>query len=176
MTQSTKITCVVPLEHYSSFEKLKRVIAWIIRYANDSRLQKFERQTTCYLTLSELTSAERYLFSIVQMDHFSAEVNLIKKSKPLPKGNRLLPFSPFIDESGILRVGGRQRHAKIPYSKIHPVILHGKHPVTKLLIRSEHRRLLHAGPTLLISSLSRRYHIIQIRQVVRFTTHQCVIC
>jgi len=35
-----------------------------------------------------------------------------------------------------------------------PVIPHGKHPVTKLIIRAEHHHLLHAGPTLLTSSLN----------------------
>ena len=39
-----------------------------------------------------------------------------------------------------------------PYSSQHPLILHGKHPLTHLLIRSEHAHLLHAGPKLLAAS------------------------
>ena len=31
---------------------------------------------------------------------------------------------------------------------MHPAILHGKHPLTRLMIHDEHLRLLHAGPTL----------------------------
>ena len=56
------------------------------------------------------------------------------------------------------------------------MILHGSHPVTKLLIGTEHRRLLHAGPTLLAASLSRRLHIVGSRRVVRALTRGCVVC
>lgn len=38
-----------------------------------------------------------------------------------------------------------------PYSQMHPIILHGKHPLTKLIVGSEHLRLLHTGPTLVFS-------------------------
>ena len=59
------------------------------------------------------------------------------------------------------------------FSLIHPVILPGKHPITSLLISSEHRRLMHAGPTLL-AALNRRYYITSCRNIVRSITHGCV--
>ena len=59
---------------------------------------------------------------------------------------------------------------------MHPVILSGKHPLTKLIIQAEHLRLLHAGSTLLTSSLNHRYHIFGGRRVVRSITRSCVIC
>jgi hypothetical protein len=52
-------------------------------------------------------------------------------------------------------MGGRQEHSNVSYSKPHPIVLHGKHPIVNLLICSEwpeHRRLLHGGPTLVITS------------------------
>ena len=45
-----------------------------------------------------------------------------------------------------------------------------------VLLRSEHIRLLHAGATLVQSSLSRRYHIVGGRKVIRCVIRQCVIC
>ena len=56
------------------------------------------------------------------------------------------------------------------------MILHGKHTITKLLIRYEHIRLLHCGPTLLSASLNRRVHILGERKVVRSITRACVTC
>jgi hypothetical protein len=56
------------------------------------------------------------------------------------------------------------------------MILHGNHPLTKLIIHSEHLRLLHAGPTLVLSSLSRRFHIIGMKKTVRAVIRQCTIC
>lgn len=62
------------------------------------------------------------------------------------------------------------------YSLIHPVILSGKHRITSLLISSEHRRLLHAGPTLLTASLNRRYYITSGRKIIHSITRSCIIC
>ena len=59
---------------------------------------------------------------------------------------------------------------------LHPLILYGKHPLTKSIIQSEHTRLLHAGPTYLHSSLSRQYHIIGSRNAIRSVTRGCVTC
>lgn len=56
---------------------------------------------------------------------------------------------------------------------MHPIILH---PITKPIILSEHLQLLHAGPTLLISSLNHHFHIICLRKTARSITRQCVTC
>ena len=87
-----------------------------------------------------------------------------------------MPLHPFCDEQGLLRVGGREQHSMKSYSRRHPIVLHGKHPLTKLLISSEHVRLLHSGPTLLSASLSRYVHIISGRNAVRSVTRKCVKC
>ena len=55
------------------------------------------------------------------------------------------------------------------------MILHAKHPIARLLIRSEHKHLLHGGPILMMSSLCRRYHILRVRQTVRAITHECTV-
>ena len=81
-----------------------------------------------------------------------------------------------IQEAGVLRVCGRIQNAQFCYSVRHPAVLHGKHQVTKLIIYSEHLRLLHAGPTLVAASLSRRYHIIGSRKAVYSVTCGCITC
>ena len=48
----------------------------------------------------------------------------------------------FVDSSGLLHVGSRQRNSNSTYESRHPV--NGKHPLTRL-----HLRLLNVGPTLL---------------------------
>ena len=88
-----------------------------------------------------------------------------------------IPLRPFLDQSNaLLRVGGRVSHSDLSYSKKHPFILHGAHPLTRLIIRGEHVRLMHAGPTLLMSSLSRQFHVIGLRKAVRAVTRQCITC
>ena len=46
----------------------------------------------------------------------------------------------------------------------------------KLLVAAEHLRLLHAGPTLVSASLSRRFSILGGRRIIRAITSSCVTC
>lgn len=175
-TAATDSTSPVNVDRFSSFERLQRTISWLFRFARNCRLQQPERNLLPYVTVSELQQAERYLCKMIQRDCFSADIKNLELKRPLLKGNCLLPLSPFVDTDGILRVGGRQRYSNASYSKIHPVVLHSKHVITKLMIRSEHKRLLHGGPTMMMASLSRRYYIIRIRQATRSVTRQCTTC
>ena len=104
------------------------------------------------------------------------EIESIKTKTPLDKSSPLLTLRPLIDSADLLRVGGRQELAQMSYSKKHPIILHHKHYLTHLIIHSEHVRLLHAGPTLLMATLNNRYHILGCRKTVRSITRGCVIC
>ncbi len=100
----------------------------------------------------------------------------MKANHNLERSSSLKSLDPILDSSGLLRIGGRQEALEKPYDKIHPIILIGKHPITKLIIWAEHLRLMHAGPTLVHASLSRRIHIIGGRRSIRDITRQCVIC
>ena len=89
------------------------------------------------------------------------------------KSSCLLSLCPILDNHGILHMGGRLEYAKLHYSAHHPAILSGKHKITKLIIYAEHICLLHAGPTLVNSSLGRCYGA---RKSVHSVTHNCIIC
>ena len=67
-------------------------------------------------------------------------------------------------------------HSKGDYDTIHPVIMHGKDPLTKLIIRSEHLRILHGGITAVTAIISLRFHIIGGRKIIRDIIRQCVKC
>ena len=99
----------------------------------------------------------------------------MKKGLKLKRTSRILALNPFIDEFGILRVGGRQENATISFDNRHPIILTSGHPLVKLLIRSEHLRLLHAGHLLTSASLSRQYHIVAGHNAIRLITRNCVV-
>ena len=66
----------------------------------------------------------------------------------------------------MLRVGGRLSQSQKDYQARHPVILHGKHHLASLIIRSEHERLCHAGPKLTLGSLQDLHHIVGARQCI----------
>lgn len=62
------------------------------------------------------------------------------------------------------------------FDKKHPLIVSGKHYLTKLIVRREHLRLLHAGPQALLASIRERYWPIAGRNLSRRTVHDCVVC
>ena len=171
---------IVPIENFSSFDRLKRVTAWAMRFVHNCRVRKLRRSDDVnispFLTVKELNAAEIYLISIAQQEHFADEIHSIRRKTTISESSAILPFHPFIDPNGLLRVGGRGQNSNLPYSTRHPIILHGKHTLTKLIVRSEHLRLLHAGPTLLTASLGRRFHIISGTKVIRSLTRGCTTC
>ena len=50
--------------------------------------------------------AEECVLKCVQSEAFGIEIDLIRQGKPL-KGSPIANLNPFLDEHGILRVGGR---------------------------------------------------------------------
>ena len=103
----------------------------------------------------ELVNAEAYYWiTLVQQSDFGEEISTLRKGKTLTK-RKLLPLHPFLDEHELLRVGGRAKHLGLPFSQRHLIILHGNHILARLIIWTEHLWLLHAGPTLVATSLAR---------------------
>ena len=173
---------IVPLDRYSTFVRLQRVTAWSLRFIKNCRSARGTRPESATaagyppLTTRELVMAEGYLVKLSQEDDFPTEIALLKANCSLPSNSCLLSLHPFLDSEGVLRVRGREGNSELSYLRMHPIILHGKHRLTKLIISSEHLRMLHAGPTLVSSMLTRRFHIICLRKTVRSITRQCVTC
>ena len=63
----------------------------------------------------------------------------------MKKTSAIRRLDPFKDQYGIIRVGGRIRHADVPYDEKHPVILPKKGHVTELVIRHHHTKNRHQG-------------------------------
>ena len=166
---------LIPLDRYSSYLKLIRITAWAFRFVTHCRILNGEFDSTnAALTIQEIDRAELYWLS--QSLCFSSELETLKKKKLISTTSKLFRLHTLMDSKGLLRVSGRGQRGNLAYSDTHPVILSGKHQLTKLIIRFEHTRLLHAGPTLLSSSLSEKYHIIGGRKAIRDVTRGCVTC
>ena len=72
-------TAVLDIGKYSSFTKLKRVTACLVRFVYNSRVRKDNVKPEIYfLAVREITTAECYWLSISQGVHFSAELEALK--------------------------------------------------------------------------------------------------
>nr|CAH7744291.1 unnamed protein product [Callosobruchus chinensis] len=159
-------------ERYSSLYKLYRVVAFMLRFKfNCTTKQKL----TGSLNVEELNNARNLLIKSAQLQSFPNEIVNLKTKKPIKKG-KLLKLNPYLDSHDILRVGGRLKYSDLPFEQKHPIILDSKHPLSQLLVATEHIRLLHAGPQLLLANIREKYWILGGRNLVRRVTHSCVTC
>jgi transposase InsO family protein len=112
----------------------------------------------------------------VQQFSYAQEFKELMEKQEVAVNSSLKTLHPFIDKEGLIRVGGRLRHSTLPYQIIHQMILPANHHFSRLVVSSEHIRLLHAGPQLLIASLREKYWIPRIKSVVKTVIHQCLTC
>ncbi len=56
------------------------------------------------------------------------------------------PAAPFVDNSGILRIGRRLRHSDLPFETKHQALIPARHPLFQSWVMSTHVKYLPAGP------------------------------
>lgn len=96
-------------ERYSSLKKLIKVTAWCLRYIN-IKLKRKGSIVDKYLSISELENAENILLKLAQRQQFNEEIIALQNGQNIKRNSIILSLNPFVDEFGILRVGGRLKH------------------------------------------------------------------
>ncbi|XP_026315040.1 uncharacterized protein LOC113226570 isoform X1 [Hyposmocoma kahamanoa] len=179
---SSNFACqsIDPLEHVfgrlyklSDINKMIRLLAYILRFLNNINKNK-EKFNSSFLRSSELNDALMTLIKYDQRKIYKNEIDSLSKGSHI-KG-KLEGLHPFLDELGLLRVGGRLHNADISYTQKHPIILPKGSLVTVLLIKREHKTLLHAGPRLVLANLNQRFWIVNGLLEVKKITHECITC
>ncbi len=84
-------------------------------------------------------------------------------------------FNLFEDE-GVWRCGGRLGNAETPYATKYPIILPKSHPITNLIVKQAHERVLHDGVRETLTEIRSKYWIPRERGVTQKIVHQCVTC
>lgn len=130
----------------------------------------------CPLTPEELHVATIKIVKLVQQQCFSAEFNSLNQNKPTDLKGKFIRLSPFIDDQGLIRVGGRLKRSQFEYNKMHPILLPRKHKFTELVFEHEHTRLCHSGPQHLLASIRETYWPLSGRGIARKTVHDCIRC
>ncbi|VEN57358.1 unnamed protein product [Callosobruchus maculatus] len=118
-------------EKYSSFTKLQRVLAKCIQFFHNCKSTKSSRVYGSP-SLSAMKKAQDALVKAVQNEHFSSDIEALQKGYNCSQSLRKL--SPFLDELGFLRVGGRLAQSNLPYQKRHPLLLPKRCNFTRILL------------------------------------------
>ena len=180
---NTNIDIMLKLfEHYSSWYKLKRAVAWIIKVKEQllKRVRKLQTRADHRirhkLTLKDLEESENTIISIVQQEAFRKEIGALKSGNPkIHKDSRIRTLDPFLD-GNLLRVGGRLHSSSLPENSKHPVILPKNNHVSNLILHHFHILLKHSGRNHMLSALRQRYWIISAPSAIRKIISKCVNC
>ncbi|XP_039309090.1 uncharacterized protein LOC105201565 [Solenopsis invicta] len=158
----------------SDLNKLERVLAYCLRFI--SRCKAGSKESSEQLTIAEIETARSHLVKNAQAEGFQEEILVLRQAKQIKHSSKLLSLHPFLDDQGLLRVGGRLRNAPLSFSQKHPILLPANHKLTRIVIEREHKRLLHAGPQALLAAIRRKYWPLRGRDIVRKVYHSCVWC
>jgi hypothetical protein len=165
------------IERYSSWYRLQKAIAWLIRFKEYCRWKYLKQGSVRSepLTVDDLKGATIELVKIAQGDAYKDDITAMKSRKGRLKGN-LLKLRPYLDEDGVIRVGGRLQNAPIGDRMKHPTILPRKHPVTDLIINDHHVATGHSGCDIVLTSTRRRFWIVSGKSAVRRVLGKCMKC
>ena len=174
-TSETSMTSnVINWQRFSSFKRLARTIAWIVRFKeqwiSNHRPNYPTVEPSDVISAKDIMTATKYLCRIAQQESFN-----ISSSKAICDKS-LTPLRPIISDDGLLRVGGRLKNAQISPDERHPIILHHKHPLSVLIVQHYHVSNFHAGREHTLGLVRQLYWIIKARSVIRHVIHACLFC
>ena len=193
------------LEYFSSWHCVKRALAVCLRLQekfrspnssdekvkqdpNDSKSSKY-----IHANVEELQNAENEIIKMVQRAAFPKEIRHLKESnvqgqasgertvthenKAMKKASSLYQLDPFLDASGVLRVGGRIKRSSLSYGAKHPIILPRKGHIIELIICHHHQLVEHQGRGITHNEIrSARYWVIGRGSAVSNHIAKCVKC
>ena len=158
--------------HYSNWYRLKRATAWWLRLKSRLKSRHWKEEQ---MSVQEIKAAEKVILKHVQQSAFEDELRRLTKGETMRKSSSIYDLNPFVDDEGLIRVGGRIRHAAADESKRHPIIIPRKHPVSTLVIREVHEKA-HVGVEWTLGLLRDHFWIPRARQVIKSIVKNCIRC
>ncbi|XP_063838195.1 uncharacterized protein LOC135087327 [Ostrinia nubilalis] len=159
-------------QRFSSWLRLLRATATVLLF-----IEKCKKKKLTVVTDELMQKAEKLLIRHAQEQSFQEEINLLKQDKPLRADSRLRSLTPYLDNDGLLRVGGRIDAAKAVSDEVkNPAILDGRHETARLIVKHYHVRAAHSCNELVVNELRQKYWLLRLRPTVRTVASQCNVC
>lgn len=174
--RKVQITCaaavcqpVINCREFSTWRRLLRVTAYVLRFCRNLRLKSRRENDNNNvhvgpLSSNEIESAEEYWTK-------QAQAGL---SERVSKGD-FKTLSPLVDDTGIIRVGGRVDPHLFSYDGKCPVLLPHDHWISVLITRNAHRAG-HLGVAATTAKIRRKYWIIKGTNVAKTIKQRCTFC
>lgn len=163
---------------FSDWTRLVKAVARLKRWVRETRDHKPRSQEAT--SLEERRDAELTIIKMVQESSFSRERKFLQSHKEKQiqdKSNRLHKLSPFLDDQGVLRVGGRLTHAPLHPHVKHPAVLPRHSHVSQLLIKHYHEKVHHQGRGMTMNEIrSNGLWIVGCSGAVSSHIYKCTTC
>lgn len=124
-----------------------------------------------------LRAAELLIIHVIQHEAFLDEIIALKSGQTVLKTSPIYDLDPYLDDTGLLRIGGRLRRSNLTTQEKNPIIIPKKSHVATLLIDHFHKEVKHQGRLFTEGAIrSAGYWIIGCRRQVNSYLRRCVIC
>ena len=158
--------------------------------AKTQALKSTEPRAACYVPVNtqDLLKAKIEIIRSLQREEFQNEISLVHRIsaqvlqdqtqlRTMKKASSLYKMDPFLDKDGILRVGGRLKHADLSEAAKHIIVLPKKGHVTSLVIAHYHSLVEHQGRSMTHSKLrSSGFWIIGGASIISDFIAKCTSC
>ncbi|XP_014678757.1 PREDICTED: uncharacterized protein LOC106818575 [Priapulus caudatus] len=168
------------LTRYSSYPRLKRVVAMVLMVAEKFKRGADSRPSCNRPTLDHSKAAERLILAHEQRRFFAAELKALKGGN-VDEVRRALRRSPLRNLDPILigdliSVSGRLRRATLPEEMKHQVIIPKDSGIAQLVVMEAHAQVGHMGRAAMLANLWQRYWLIGASAVIKSVVGRCVTC
>ena len=169
-------------QRFSSWKSLVKAVVILTHVAKS--FSQSSRTETCgkwhYCTrpcTSEHTQAKSTVIKAAQQDVYEDEFKSLTQDGKVSQHSSLKQLDPFIDNEGLLRVGGRVRKADLSDQEKHPLILPPNHHVATLLVQHYHSQVAHQGRHFTAGAVrTAGLWIVGAKKLISSVIHKCVMC
>ena len=161
---------------YSSLNKLISVVAYCLLFMISLKFPTYRTlPKPIKLLNSEISNARELVYHLSQLRYFGNDYHILKSGKPLPKSSKMCSLHPFVENSNLIRVGGRLDNSNLGFSTKHPIILQKSSRIVNLLVYQIHVDHQHASPNVM-SILSESFYKVGVKSIVIRISRNCSLC
>ncbi|KAF5282294.1 hypothetical protein FQR65_LT14348 [Abscondita terminalis] len=130
----------IEFERFSSFIRLQRTVAYVLRFLENCKNSKNQRKLT-HLDTSEVSKALLLIIILIQNNYFEEGIKCLESNCEISPNSRILSLTPFLDTNKILGVEGRLENSDLNFDAKHPILLPASHHVVHLIFKHEYVKL-----------------------------------
>ena len=135
---------VACFENISSWEKMERVMNFILNFKekivhlgnhlHDDRPNK-NGETEELMNIENLDEVQKEIIRLAKGKAFKEEIKSLTSTKIIPQSSSIYKLDQYIDDDGLIRVGGRLKKVDLDQDTAHPILLPKKSPTAFSIIK-----------------------------------------